>query len=83
MLAVAVGFCLLFMVLNIIFMSLAFTNAVCNSPGGGLCYRKNYDCGLCEAASCKAAATTTPASGTSTYTPEPLAGLKSYNEDDE
>lgn len=70
MLAYAIGCCLLFMILNIIFMSLAFTNAVCNTAGGGLCYRKNYDCSQCEASSCKAAAQ--PASGTkSTYTAEP------------
>ena len=52
MLQVAIGCCLLFFILNVIFMSLAFTNAVCNTAGGGLCYRKNYDCGICEAASC-------------------------------
>ena len=72
MLQVAIGCCLLFFILNVIFMSLAFTNAVCTSAGGGLCYRMNYDCGICEAASCKAA---TPAagSGTSTYAAEPAA----------
>lgn len=72
MLQFAILCCLLWFVLNVIFMSLAFTNAVCNSPGGGLCYRKNYDCGECEAASCKAASPT-PAAGTSGYTAEPAA----------
>jgi hypothetical protein len=80
-----IGCCIFWFVLNAIFMSVTFSNVFCTSAGGGLCYRKNYDCAECEAASCKAA---TPAadSGTSTYAAEPAAtqsAVVGYGSDDE
>jgi hypothetical protein len=81
-----IGCCIFWFVLNAIFMSVTFSNVFCTSAGGGLCYRKNYDCGECDAASCKAATPAAPASGTSTYAAEPAAtqpAVVGYGSDDE